>query len=57
MRRAKGLTQQALADLCESITVRGIRRYETCYHLPHLSLAVQLARALECSLDELVGWR
>ena len=51
-RKRKGLTQQALADLC-GITKRTVASYETDGRQPHYSTLQRLAAVLECSCDYL----
>lgn len=53
IRKAKNLTQQALADSM-GIHVNQIKRYESGQSDPSLDALVRLARALHVSLDELV---
>ncbi len=51
-RKKKGLTQQALADLC-GITKRTVASYETDGRQPHHSTLMRIADVLECSSDYL----
>ena len=53
LRKAQGLTQQALADAV-GVHVNQIRRYEGGETQPQLDALIGLARALHVSLDELV---
>ena len=53
IRKAKSLTQQALADSM-GIHVNQIKRYESGQSDPSLDALVRLARALHVSLDNLV---
>jgi len=53
IRKAKNLTQQALADSM-GIHVNQIKRYEAGHTDPSLDALVRLARALHVSLDDLV---
>jgi transcriptional regulator with XRE-family HTH domain len=53
IRKAKSLTQQALADSM-GIHVNQIKRYESGQSDPSLDALVRLARALHVSLDDLV---
>lgn len=53
-REAKGLTQSELGRQCD-VTAAAINRFESGLKVPSLVTAVALAKALGCSLDELVG--
>ena len=53
IRKARGLTQQALADSIE-LHVNQIKRYETGTAQPTLETLVKLAKALHVTLDDLV---
>ena len=51
-RKEKNLTQQQLADLCGS-KQNNISRYEKGHRTPSLRDAAALAKALDCSIDDL----
>ena len=53
LRKAQGLTQQALADAVQ-VHVNQIRRYEAGITQPHLDVLVRLARALHVTTDDLL---
>lgn len=53
-REAKGLSQSELGRQCD-VTAAAINRFESGLKVPSLVTAVALAKALGCSLDELVG--
>lgn len=53
LRKAKGLTQQGLADAV-GMHVNQIKKYEAGNAQPTLTAMVKLARVLHVSLDELV---
>ena len=52
-RRAKGLSQEDLADLAGR-SVFTISQLERGVNAPNLATLIDLARALECGIDELV---
>ena len=54
LRRAAGLSQEKLARLAD-VGTDAVRSWEKGRRTPGLDMAVKLADALECSLDELVG--
>ena len=54
LRKEKGYTQQALADLL-GISVWTLNSYEAKGVLPRFDMIVMLAKALECSADYLLG--
>lgn len=53
-RRAKGMTQQQLAD-CIGVTNRAVSKWETGQGLPDVSVLPDLARVLACTVDELLA--
>lgn len=53
IRKARGLTQQSLADAAD-LHINQIRRYEAGAAQPTLEGLIKLAKALHVSLDELV---
>jgi transcriptional regulator with XRE-family HTH domain len=53
-RNQRGLTQTQLADMIGS-TQRNISHYETVADCPPGPVIVELAKALQCSADELLG--
>lgn len=53
LRRAKGMSQQALAD-ATAIHVTQIKRYEGGSAQPSMEALKKMALALDCSTDELV---
>lgn len=53
-RKAKCMTQSELADKCHCMDVQ-IRKYESGQNDPSLSKLIQLARALDVSLDWICG--
>ena len=53
LRSAKGMTQKELADILD-VSETTIFKYEKGIMKPSLERAMQLADALECSLDDLV---
>lgn len=55
-RAKKGWTQDDLARE-SGVTVNTIARYESGRNMPSLDVAVKMARALGCSVDELAGLR
>ena len=52
LRRQSGLSREALAVACDS-SYPSIRFYENGLRQPSLSSAIKLAKALNCSLDDL----
>jgi transcriptional regulator with XRE-family HTH domain len=56
LRIARGLTQTQLADAIDS-SQRAISRYETIAEFPPTHVVVQLARALDVTTDELLGFK
>ena len=54
VRLQRGLTQTQLAELIGS-TQRNISHYETVADCPPGPVIIQLAKALKCSADELLG--
>ena len=54
LRRARALTQRALAERCRLHTL-SIILYENGKRCPKLKTAIRLAAALNVSLDELAG--
>jgi transcriptional regulator with XRE-family HTH domain len=54
LRQAAGLTQEALARKAD-VGTDAVRNWEKGRRTPGLDMAVKLADALECSLDELAG--
>lgn len=52
-RVAKNLTQQQLADKC-GIKQNSISRYEKGVREPSIKVLMTLAKALDCSIDELL---
>lgn len=53
LRQKKGLTQCALSRL-SGVPREQINRYESGRAIPEIGTVQKLAKALECSLDELV---
>lgn len=53
-RRAKGMTQQQLAD-CIGVTNRAVSKWETGQGLPDVAVLPDLARTLDCTVDELLA--
>jgi transcriptional regulator with XRE-family HTH domain len=54
LRDAAGLTQEALARKA-GVGLDAVRNWEKGRRTPGLDMAVKLADALECTLDELAG--
>lgn len=54
VREERGMSQEALAD-ASGVNKGTIARYETARSAPRVDIAVDLARALNCSLDVLAG--
>lgn len=54
LRMERGMDQDALAA-ASGVSKATIARYETGRNTPKVDAAVDLAQALECSLDVLVG--
>ena len=54
LRLQRGLTQTQLAEMIHS-TQRNISHYETVADCPPGPVIVQLAKALQCSADEILG--
>lgn len=54
MRRAKGISVNEFARLV-GVNRNTVVAWENDIHIPNLYAAVDIATALECSLDELVG--
>lgn len=53
-RAEKGLTQAQLAEMA-LITERTYQRYEADNRVPNALVAIQIARALGCSVEDLFG--
>jgi transcriptional regulator with XRE-family HTH domain len=53
LRKKKGLSQQALADLIDLHVIQ-ISRYETGSSQPTLDVIRKLAKVLNCTADELI---
>mgnify|MGYP002768559521 FL=1 len=53
-RESKGLTQSELGRQCD-VSAAAINQFEGGLKVPSLVTAVALAKALGCSLDDLVG--
>lgn len=53
-RKAKGFTQQELADLVD-ITQEAIARLEKDVRVPSFKVMAKIADALNCSIDDLRG--
>ena len=53
-RKEKGLTQKELSAMC-GINQNTVSRYETETRQPRLKDAQALAKALDCTIDELIG--
>lgn len=56
LRLARGLTQTQLAEAIDS-SQRAISRYETIAEFPPTHVVVELARALNVTTDELLGFK
>lgn len=56
IRLARGLTQTQLAEAIDS-SQRAISRYETIAEFPPTHVVVELARALDVTTDELLGFK
>lgn len=54
-RRSKGYTQEQLAQLV-GVSSAAVSKWETASALPDVSILCPLARALDCSLDELLDF-
>jgi transcriptional regulator with XRE-family HTH domain len=54
LRQAAGLTQEKLARKAD-VGTDAVRNWEKGRRTPGLDMAIKLADALECTLDELVG--
>jgi transcriptional regulator with XRE-family HTH domain len=54
LRTARGMTQEALARAA-GVGNDAVRNWERGRRTPMLDMAVKLADALECTLDELAG--
>lgn len=54
LREERGMNQDALAER-SGVNKTSIARYETCRSTPRVDIAIQLALALDCSLDVLTG--
>ena len=55
-RRAKNLTQEALADLL-GVSAAAVSKWETNASYPDITLLSPLARALGLTVDALLGFR
>ncbi len=55
-RRAKGMTQEQLAQLV-GVSSAAVSKWETASALPDVALLCPLARALDCTLDELLDFK
>jgi transcriptional regulator with XRE-family HTH domain len=56
LRLARGLTQEQLARQID-VGLDAVRKWERGKRTPMLDMAVKLADALECTIDELAGRR
>ena len=56
IRKDKGLTQKELAERL-NVPQSSISRWEQGKHLPTLEQFIEIAKALETTLDELIGRR
>lgn len=54
LRRSQGMTQQQLADRI-GVTNRAVSKWETGQGLPDIAVLPELARALGCTVDELLA--
>lgn len=54
IRKEKGLTQESLAR-ATSIKRTSIANYETGYREPNIGALRKLSKALDCTIDELIG--
>jgi transcriptional regulator with XRE-family HTH domain len=54
LRDQKGLTQEGLARKAD-VTLGAVRKWERGTRTPSFDMAIRLAEALGCSLDELAG--
>lgn len=52
-RKEKKLTQRELAEVCNT-NQNNISRYEKGERMPNLMMAKSLAKALDCTVDELL---
>lgn len=55
-RRAKGLTQERLAQLV-GVSSAAVSKWETASAMPDVALLCPLARALDCTVDELLDFK
>ena len=55
LRSDRGITQVELAKKVE-VTQAAISRYEDGSALPSLDVAIKIAEALQCSVDDLLEW-
>ena len=55
-RRAKGMTQEQLAQLV-GVSSAAVSKWETASALPDVALLCPLARALDCTPDELLDFK
>ena len=55
LRSDRGITQVELAKKVE-VTQAAISRYEDGSALPSLDVAIRIAEALHCSMDDLLEW-
>jgi len=53
IRKSRGLSRMALARLIPTIGPLTIQRYELEEHVPDTNRALELARALKCSVEDL----
>lgn len=53
IRKRMNITQKQLADLA-GINQTDVSRYENGERIPTLSVAIKIAKALNCTVDELV---
>ena len=54
LRKKKGLSQQALADILH-VTQQSIYKYENGLAIPELDILIRMAEIFETSIDYLVG--